>query len=341
MISIGIIKKVFWFKANRLYSNCLVFSLVLAVMIAIPQIALAAKTITSVNVQPSQVTINENTSISVQGTGTCNFSLDFGDGSTVTVNNNFKKGNYQTSHSWNSTGTKTVKTVGQGPCTGTAQDTAVVSDATTPAPGRKLDQEPTIQLKPQQVPVLQKMETRPKYEIKKSDTPKLAVTPPKIESMFNVPLGALKPGTKLFLKGEAFGTQPGKILMYGNFPGGHIELVNIEWVTDSKVNGVVPLSVQGQANQSVEIRVLKAPLSLKKFSNAWNMSFIGRPYCGEGDEDHLIYNIDGTIARNCFYYVCIEDQVGVDCLATCGSTGDCAGGYICSPEGHCVPFVKQ
>lgn len=267
MISIEIIKKVFWFKATRLYSNCLVFSLVLAVMIAIPQIALAAKTITAVNVQPSQVTINQNTSISVQGTGTCNFSLDFGDGSTVTVNNNFKQGNYQTSHSWNSTGTKTVKAVGQGPCTGTAQDTAVVSDATTPAPGRKLDQESTIQLKPQQVPVLQKMETRPKYEIKKSDTPKLAVTPPKIESVFDVPLGALKPGTKLFLKGKAFGTQPGKILMSGNFPGGHIELVNIEWVSDSKVNGVVPLSVQGQANQSVEIRVLKAPLSLKKFSN--------------------------------------------------------------------------
>jgi len=338
MISIGIIKKVFWFKANRLYSYCLVFSLVLAVMIAIPQIALAAKTITSVNVQPSQVTINENTSISVQGTGPCNFSLDFGDGSTVTVNNNFNQGNYQTSHSWNSTGTKTVKAVGQGPCTGTAQDTVVVSDATTSAPGRKLGQEPTIQLKPQQVPVLQKMETRPKYELKKSDTPKLAVTPPKIESVFYVPLGALKPGTKLFLKGKAFGTQPGKILMSGNFPGGHIELVNIEWVSDSKVNGVVPLSVQGQANQSVEIRVLKAPLSLKKFSNAWNMSFIGRPYCGEGDDRHLIFNIDGTIGRNCGYYACIEDQVGVDCKETCGSTSDCVNPYVCNANGQCGPI---
>lgn len=329
MISIGIIKKVFWFKANRLYSNCLVFSLVLAVMITIPQIALAAKTITSVNVQPSQVTINQNTSISVQGTGKCNFSLVFGDGSTVTVNNNFKKGNYQTSHSWNSTGTKTVKAVGQGPCTGTAQDTVVVSDATT-------KMKPQYKLK--QVPE-QKMETRPKYELKKSVTPKLVVMPPKIEAVFDVPLGALKPGTKLFLKGKAFGTQPGKILMYGNFPGGHIELVDIKWESDSKVNGVVPLYVQGEANQSVEIRVLAAPLPQNNFSNAWKMSFKGRPYCGEGyGQHHLIYNIDGTIGRDCSPYACIGDQVGVDCKETCGSTGDCksGSGYVCDADGRCV-----
>jgi len=332
MISIGIIKKVFWFKVNRLYSNCLVFSLVLAVMIAIPQIALAAKTITSVNVQPSQVTINQDTSISVQGTGKCNFSLDFGDGSTVTVNNNFKKGNYQTSHSWNSTGTKTVKAVGQGPCTGTAQDTVVVSDATTPTPGKKPTMKPQYKLK--QVPG-QKIETLPTYELKK------VVTLPKIEGVFDVPLGPLRPGTKLLLKGKAFGTQPGKILMYGNFPGGPIELVDIKWESDSKVNGVVPLSVQGQANQSVEIKILAAPPPQNNFSNGWKMSFIGRPYCGEEyGEHHLIYNIDGTIGRDCSPYACIGDQVGVDCIETCTSTAVCAKGYTCSADDRCVVREK-
>lgn len=307
----------------------LFFSLVLAVMIAIPQIALAAKTITSVNVQPSQVKINQDTSITVQGTGACSFSLSFGDGSTIMVNNNFKKGNYQTIHSWNSTGTKKVQAVGEGPCTGTAQYTVVVSDTTT---GTK----PKPQIKFKQLPA-KKMETKPKYEYKKSVIPKLEVKP-KIEAVFDVPLGPLKPGTKLYINGKAFGTQPGKILMYGNFPGGHIELVDIKWESDSKINGVVPLFLKGQANQSVEIRVLAASPPQNNISNVWKMSFIGRPYCGDSpvERPHLILNIDGTVERDCTPYICIDDQVGVDCKHHCWSTADCAYGYSCNSQERCI-----
>lgn len=121
-------------KADRTYRHTLSFVLALAVLICIPQIALAG-TITGVNVQPSQVTINQNANISVQGTLVCNFDLNFGDGNIVPVNiHNFNQGVYQTTHAWNLTGTKTITATGKpgvdaGGCSGTGQDTVVVGQA--------------------------------------------------------------------------------------------------------------------------------------------------------------------------------------------------------------------
>ncbi len=96
---------------------------------------------------------------------------------------------------------------------------------------------------------------------------------PKIESAIVVPLGALKPGTKLYLKGKDFGAQPGKILMYGNFPNNPVELLNVNWVSSTKVNGVVPMSTNGAPNQTVTIKVKTA---YNKLSNPWNIDFVGR-----------------------------------------------------------------
>jgi len=149
------------------------------------------------------------------------------------------------------------------------------------------------------------------------------------------PCCALNPGTKLYLK-ESFGNQPGKILMCGNFPGTCVELEQIKWESSTKVNGVVPLSMQGRPNQSVEIKVLAAAPPAGNYSNTWKMSFKGKPYCGKGkDKQHIIYNIDGTIGRNCSPYACIEDQVGVYCRETCYSTGQCASGYVCGADAFC------
>jgi hypothetical protein len=96
---------------------------------------------------------------------------------------------------------------------------------------------------------------------------------PRIESAFRVPLGALQAGTKLYLKGKHFGTQPGKILMYGNFPNSPVALVYVNWESDTDVNGIVPQSTNGQANQTVEIKVRRSDDML---SNPWQMGFQGR-----------------------------------------------------------------
>jgi len=85
---------------------------------------------------------------------------------------------------------------------------------------------------------------------------------PVIESYFDVPMGPVRPGTKLLLKGKKFGTQKGKILLKGNFPGGQIELTNVTWGGNENANGFVPQSANGQPNQIVEI-ILVTSLNFK------------------------------------------------------------------------------
>jgi hypothetical protein len=97
---------------------------------------------------------------------------------------------------------------------------------------------------------------------------------PTIQQMFTAPLGALKMGTQLFLKGAFFGTEKGDILMYGNFPQSPVSLVDVNWVSSKKVNGVVPVfNTTGLPDQEVEIRVKTADNML---SNARQISFVGR-----------------------------------------------------------------
>lgn len=235
--------------------------LVLSMLICVPQTVLAGKTVTSVNVESSQV--------------------------------------------------------------GTIQDTVIVSGGATSSSGGK------TRIVPERT-----KEVEPRYELKPSSTHQVIVKP-KIEAVLPHPCCALNPGTTLYLKGS-FGIKPGKILMCGNFPGTCAELEKSKWESSSKVNGFVPLSMQGLPNQPVEILVLAAPPPNLNYSGAWEMNFIGRPYCGKSNDRHIIYTIDGKVGRNCSPYVCIEDQVGVDCLESCQSTGDCAIGYTCDAEAHCV-----
>jgi hypothetical protein len=250
---------------QKILAGIIVVTATLAVMIYIPQTVLAEKTISSVNVESSQV--------------------------------------------------------------GTTQDTVIVSGETTPSPGEK------TRIVPER-----KKEVEPKYELKPSSTPQVIVKP-KIEAVLPHPCCALNPGTTLYLKGS-FGIKPGKILMCGNFPGTCVELEKIIWESSSKVNGFVPLYLQGLPNQPVEIMVLAAPPPNLNYSNTWKMNFIGRPYCGKSNDKHIIYTIDGKVGRDCTPYVCIEDQVGAYCLESCGGTGDCASGYICDrskpPGKYCV-----
>jgi len=86
--------------------------------------------------------------------------------------------------------------------------------------------------------------------------PKPGMFNPVITGILPVPLGALQAGTQLFVKGENFGTQKGKIFILGNFPGGKIELINVKWENSKQVNGVIPLSANGQPNQVVSVQVM-------------------------------------------------------------------------------------
>ncbi|MEN8222621.1 MAG: hypothetical protein ABFR36_05135, partial [Acidobacteriota bacterium] len=130
----------------------------------------------------------------------------------------------------------------------------------------------------------EKFEIKSKYminpEIFKKPVKKPQFKPPKgffkpvVESILTIPLGALKPGVQLFVKGKKFGPQKGRILIKGNFPGGHIELENVTWVSDSKVNGFVPQSANGQPNQIVSVVVVsKFNFKSDPFGSPW---FYGR-----------------------------------------------------------------
>jgi len=104
--------------------------------------------------------------------------------------------------------------------------------------------------------VLKKVKGKPQFK------PTPGMFNPEIESYFDIPMGPLRAGTKLFLKGKKFGTQKGKILLKGNFPGGQIELTNVTWGGDESANGFIPLSAEYQPDQKVEI-ILVTSLNFK------------------------------------------------------------------------------
>lgn len=116
--------------------------------------------------------------------------------------------------------------------------------------------------------VLKKL--KPKLKFK----PSKGMFKPEIISSLPVPIGPLRPGSQLFLIGKKFGTQKGKILLKGNFPGGYIELANVTWVSDTKVNGYVPQSANGQPNQNVR-PVVVTSYNFKS-DPAQNRTFEGR-----------------------------------------------------------------
>lgn len=135
---------------------------------------------------------------------------------------------------------------------------------------------------------------------------------PKIKIMLDDPLGAMKPGTKLILLGENFGTQKGKVIVKGNFPGGQFELINVNWVSTKSVNGFVPQSINGQPNQSVEV-ILVTAFNFK--SDPWKMSF-------EGREEKVLNS----------------DVVGVNCGSDandniCNKVVDCESEFLPGPFG--------
>ena len=188
-------------------------------------------------------------------------------------------------------------------------------------------------------PRIKKMVPDQPGEITPQSIPRpIAMIKPMIESFFDMPAGPLKPGTKLYLNGKDFGTQPGKILMYGKFPNSPIELHNIQWVSDKKVNGVVPMFMDGQANQKVSIRVQRSD---KVLSNAKDMNFVGRVEytCEEEKWGSIIYGTDGS-KKDCTPYRCYSDNMGVHCWQACTSTQNCAKGYQCSSDYKCIKPPK-
>ena len=80
---------------------------------------------------------------------------------------------------------------------------------------------------------------------------------PQIESLFTAPIGALRPLTKLYLKGKYFGTQPGKIILYSD-TNGSINLQNVEWKNEENVNGVVPASTEKWPHQTLMVKIKTA-----------------------------------------------------------------------------------
>jgi hypothetical protein len=160
--------------------------------------------------------------------------------------------------------------------------------------------------------------------------PTISKAGPQITSLLNVPLGALKPGSRVYVKGKGFGPRPGKILMSGNYPGSPIELTEMKWDSDTNVSGVVPMDMDGQMNQSVSIQI---QLSDSTLSNPMNTGFQGRleAFC----DYHIIYLNDGS-AIDCTPFACVrnEDVFGnPQCRTVCRSNGDCAPGLICISDG--------
>jgi hypothetical protein len=82
--------------------------------------------------------------------------------------------------------------------------------------------------------------------------------PPKINQTMGEPGGAyyFSPDGKLYIYGIDFGTKKGRIIIYGmGFPDGKLELNQVVWESNSRVNGRVPI-VTGVKDQKVKIEVV-------------------------------------------------------------------------------------
>lgn len=111
---------------------------------------------------------------------------------------------------------------------------------------------------------------------------------PKITVALPIPFSGLKPGSQIYLKGYGFGTSPGRIFMHGSFPGSPVELVNVEWKSDTQLNGFLPSNLSNICVQEVFIQVETAAQITSNFElMAWhqestllNMSDVTVLECG-------------------------------------------------------------
>ncbi len=115
--------------------------------------------------------------------------------------------------------------------------------------------------------VMKKVGSKPVFK------PSKGMFDPKIEFVIDHPLGPLRPGTRVVVKGKNFLQNKGKVLVKGNFPGGQFQLENVNWESNTRVLGYVPQSVNGQPNQDVKIVLVNM---LNKKSNEWSAKFEGR-----------------------------------------------------------------
>ncbi len=116
----------------------------------------------------------------------------------------------------------------------------------------------------------------------------IAKVSPVIESVFTVPVGALRPGSKLYVKGKHFGKYKGKLLLYRY--SSPIELVDVVWTDENNATGVVPDETKVWKNQNVTIKLKTAD---KRYSNPKEMGFIAT------EEDYL--GIDDIIVEKCSF----------------------------------------
>jgi len=75
---------------------------------------------------------------------------------------------------------------------------------------------------------------------------KVVLKKPKITGAFVTPDFNPAPGATVYLNGTDFGDKPGKIRMYGTFPGSPLVLESVVWNSPTKVNGVIPMSTSGK-----------------------------------------------------------------------------------------------
>jgi hypothetical protein len=118
--------------------------------------------------------------------------------------------------------------------------------------------------------------------------------------------------------------------MSGNYPGSPIELTEMKWDSDTNVSGVVPMHMDGQANQTVSIQI---QLSDSTLSNPMNTGFQGRleAFCDRS----MIYLSDGS-AIDCNLYACFYGLLGTpQCRTECTEHGHCAPGIYCGSDHAC------
>lgn len=240
-----------------------------------PGAAQALGKITGLTVNPGTVQVGQSVSITVSGIGVCDgLEIAYGDGQKTThANVSFLAANtLNVTHKYTTAGSKNVQAQGTAACADSKSANVQVKGQLRPPPsgGRGGKKNPMGANDPSNWEVPDELK-KPWEAGDKSMKPGLVndgvvqFLKPKITGYFAVPLGAATNGTKVFLKGQGFGTKKGKIRMFlGGGPA--IELAQLEWVSASNVRGVIPNSVVACGEDKVEFQVVT---SVNKTSNKW------------------------------------------------------------------------
>lgn len=216
-----------------------------------------AGTIKTVLVTPSSPKVKQVVTISVKGVGICGeMRISYGDGNPDKTLSGVDFANGKTlaeTHHYDDPGPKTIKVWGTKKCSGNKNVTVNVQPGLTVQRGG------------------QRPMGRKPGEIGVEKTPKpLMQLKPVITGAIASPTIVPAPGATMHFKGKHFGKKPGKIRMYGSFPGSPIELWNVNWKSDTQVNGRIGVSAGKICVKDVSFEIVTATNAKSdKYTQGW------------------------------------------------------------------------